>query len=134
LHRRRDEFAARAASKGWGGSTRVVRSGGGQLMRTVVVRYETKPDRADENQRLVEKVFAELAERQPDNFSYVTFRLEDGVSFVHVIVEKGDGSNPTSLADIPAFTEFTRDIADRCVVQPVAQGAQIVGSHRFIPD
>jgi hypothetical protein len=103
-------------------------------MRTVVVRYETKPDRADENQRFVEKVFAELAERQPDNFSYVTFRLEDGVSFVHVIVEKGDGSNPTSLADIPAFTEFTRDIADRCVVQPVAQGAQIVGSHRFVPD
>jgi hypothetical protein len=30
-------------------------------MRTVVVRYETKLDRADENQRLVEKVFAELA-------------------------------------------------------------------------
>jgi hypothetical protein len=103
-------------------------------MRTVVVRYETKPDRADENQLLVEKVFAELAERRPDNFSYVTFRLEDGVSFVHVIVENGDGSNATSHADIPAFTEFTRDIADRCVVQPVARGAHIVGSHRFLPD
>jgi hypothetical protein len=103
-------------------------------MRTVVVRYETKPDRADENQRLVEKVFAELAERQPDNFSYVTFRLEDGVSFVHVIVENGDGSNPVSLADIPAFADFQRDIADRCAVQPVAQGAQIVGSHRLLSD
>jgi hypothetical protein len=79
-------------------------------------------------------VFAELAERRPDNFSYVTFRLEDGVTFVHVIVENGDGSNATSLADIPAFTEFTRDIADRCVVQPVARGAHIVGSHRFLPD
>jgi hypothetical protein len=99
-----------------------------------VVRYETNPDGADENQLLVEKVFAELAERRPDNFSYVTFRLEDGVSFVHVIVENGDGSNATSLADIPAFTEFTRDIADRCVVQPVARGAHIVGSHRFLPD
>jgi hypothetical protein len=103
-------------------------------MRTIVVRYETKPDRADENQLLVEKVFAELAERDPDNFSYVTFRLEDGVSFVHVIVENGDGSNPTSLADIPAFKEFTSEIADRCAVQPVAQGAHIVGSHRFLPD
>ena len=50
-------------------------------MRTVVVRYETKPERADENQRLVEKVYAELAERGPDNFRYITFRLEDGVSF-----------------------------------------------------
>jgi hypothetical protein len=103
-------------------------------MRTVVVRYETKPDRADENQRLVEKVFAELAERRPDNFSYASFRLEDGVSFVHIIVETADGSTPTSLADIPAFNEFTRDIAERCAVQPVAQGAHIVGSHRFLPD
>ena len=48
--------------------------------------------------------------------------------------ENGAGSNPASLADIPAFTEFTRDIADRCVVQPVARGAHIVGSHRFLPD
>jgi hypothetical protein len=27
-------------------------------MRTIVVRYETKPDRADENQQLIERVFA----------------------------------------------------------------------------
>jgi hypothetical protein len=102
-------------------------------MRTVIVRYETKPDRADENQQLVEKVFAELAERQPDNFRYAALRLEDGVSFVHVVTETDDGSNPVSLTDIPAFAEFQREIADRCAVQPVAQGATIVGSHRFFP-
>jgi hypothetical protein len=102
-------------------------------MRTVIVRYQTKPDRADENQQLVEKVFAELAERQLDNFRYASFRLEDGVSFVHVVTETDGGSNPGSLADIPAFAEFQREIADRCEVQPVAQGATIVGSHRFFP-
>jgi hypothetical protein len=103
-------------------------------MRTIVVRYETKPDRADENQRLVEKVFAELAEREPDNFRYASFRLEDGVSFVHVLIETGDGSNPMSLADVPAFAAFQKGIADRCAVQPVAQGAQLVGSHRLVAD
>jgi hypothetical protein len=103
-------------------------------MSTVVVRYETKPDRADENQRLVEKVFAELAERQPDSFRYASFRLEDGVSFVHVVTETEGASNPMSLADLPAFQEFQREIADRCVVQPVAQGATIVGVHRFLTD
>jgi hypothetical protein len=102
-------------------------------MRTVVVRYETKPDRADENQRLVEKVFAELAERQPDNFRYATFRLEDGVSFVHIVIETGDGSNPIPLTDIAAFREFQREIVDRCAVQPVASGATVVGSHRSFP-
>jgi hypothetical protein len=103
-------------------------------MPTVVVRYETKPDRADENQQLVEKVFAELAERQPDSFRYASFRLEDGVSFVHVVSETGGGSNPMSLADLPAFQEFQREIADRCAVQPAAQGATIVGAHRFFTD
>jgi hypothetical protein len=103
-------------------------------MQTIVVRYETKPDRSDENQRLVEEVFAELADRQPDNFRYVSFRLEDGVSFVHVVIETGDGSNPMSLADIPSFGEFQKEIADRCAVQPVARGAQLVGSHRFFPE
>jgi hypothetical protein len=39
-----------------------------------------------------------------------------------------------SLADLPAFQEFQREIADRCVVQPVAQGATIVGVHRFLTD
>jgi hypothetical protein len=32
-------------------------------MRTIVVRYETKPEGADENQRLVEKVFRFLPDR-----------------------------------------------------------------------
>ena len=103
-------------------------------MRTIVVRYETKPDRADENQGLVEKVFAELAARGPDNFRYAAFRLEDGVSFIHVVTETGDGSNPISLTDIDAFAEFQREIADRCAVQPVAKGATLVGSHRFLSD
>ena len=102
-------------------------------MRTVVVRYETKPDRAEENQRLVENVYAELAERRPDNFRYITFRLEDGVSFVHFVENEG-GSNPISLSDIAAFQEFQREIAARCAVQPAASGAAVVGSHRFLPE
>lgn len=103
-------------------------------MRTVVVRYETKPDRAEENQRLVEKVYAELAERRPDNFRYITFRLDDGVSFVHIVVENEGGSNPIALSDIVAFQEFQRDVAERCSVQPVATGAAVVGSHRFLQE
>jgi hypothetical protein len=103
-------------------------------MPTIMVRYETKPDRADENQRLVEKVFAELEARRPDSFRYASFRLEDGVTFVHVVTETDGGSNPLSLAEMDAFKEFQREIADRCAVQPVAQGAAIVGAHRFFAD
>jgi hypothetical protein len=96
----------------------------------VVVRYKTKPERADENQRLVEKVFAELDEMGAIGFAYASFRLEDGVSFVHVVVEE-DGDSSVSLTDVPAFKQFTADIADRCDEQPVALGATVVGAHRM---
>ena len=56
-------------------------------MKATVVRYQAKPERADENQALVEKVFADLEARQPDGFTYKVFRLEDGVSFIHVVIE-----------------------------------------------
>ena len=98
-------------------------------MPAIVVRYQAKPDRADENQRLVEAVFAQLDERKPEGFTYQVFRLEDGVSFVHVVVEH-DVPEPDSLQDVPAFQAFVADIADRCDVGPVAMGATVVGSFR----
>ncbi len=96
----------------------------------VVVRYQTKPDRADENQALIEKVFEDLEARQPEGFTYKVFRLEDGVSFLHVVVEHEDVADPDSLGDVPAFRAFTADIADRCDVPPVASGASVVGGYR----
>jgi hypothetical protein len=98
-------------------------------MKTTVVRYQAKPERADENQRLIQAVFAELDERKPKGFTYQTFRLEDGVSFIHVAIEH-EVDDPDSLQEVPAFRAFVADIADRCDVPPVAMGATIVGAYR----
>ncbi|HEV3265361.1 MAG TPA: hypothetical protein VG014_07545 [Acidimicrobiales bacterium] len=97
-------------------------------MKTTVVRYQAKPERADENQRLIEAVFADLDERQPNGFTYRVFRLEDGVSFIHMAIEH-DVADPDSLAEVPAFRAFVADIADRCDLPPVAMGATIVGEY-----
>ena len=56
-------------------------------MKAIVVRYQAKPDRADENQGLIEAVFADLDDRKPEGFTYKVFRLDDGVSFIHVVIE-----------------------------------------------
>ena len=98
-------------------------------MQATVVRYQAKPERAAENQQLIEAVFAELDEREPEGFTYKVFRLEDGVSFIHVVIEH-DVDEPDSLQDVPAFQAFVADIADRCDVPPVAMGATIVGGYR----
>ena len=98
------------------------------MSRTVVVRYRTTEDRAEENSRLVEAVFAELAAEAPDGLRYITLRLADGVSFVHVALVEGD-ENP--LTRSAAFAEFQRAIAERCAELPVASEATVVGHYRF---
>jgi hypothetical protein len=97
-------------------------------MSSTVVRYKTKPERAEENQALVEAVFAELAETAPPGLTYETYRLDDGVSFVHVAsIDTDDGSNP--LTSAPAFTTFLQGISDRCSEPPIAVNANKIGAY-----
>jgi len=98
-------------------------------MKATVVRYQAKPERADENQKLIEAVFADLDARQPEGFTYKVFRLDDDVSFVHVVIEH-DVEHRDSLQDVPAFQAFVAEIGQRCDVPPVASGATVVGGYR----
>ena len=97
-------------------------------MKTIMVRYRTKPEHADVNVSLVRAVFEELQKLAPQGLCYASYRLADGVSFVHVVIEH-DVENPDSLQAVPAFQAFVANIADRCDVPPVAMGATIVGGH-----
>lgn len=92
-----------------------------------VVRYETRAEAAEENQQRVEQVFAELNRDRPDGLRYATFRLADGVSFVHVGIVEGE-TNP--LTELPAFAEFQAGIGDRLVAAPDRSDGTLVGSYR----
>ena len=94
-----------------------------------VVRYTTKPESADENERLIRNVFAELAETDPGGLHYATFRLDDGVSFLHVAVVDGD-ENP--LTTSPAFAEFQSEIAHRVTDGPAASKATPIASYGML--
>jgi acyl dehydratase len=96
---------------------------------TRVIRYRTKPEQADENERLVRAVFDELAREAPDGLHYATFRLDDGVSFVHVAVTDGD-ENP--LTSSPAFAAFQAAIGERCAEGPEPAGAAVIGNFRLL--
>ncbi|WP_348629585.1 hypothetical protein [Mesorhizobium sp. M7A.F.Ca.ET.027.03.2.1] len=41
-------------------------------MKRHLIRYKTKPERTDENERLVKAVFQELREKSPDGVRYMT--------------------------------------------------------------
>ena len=94
-----------------------------------LIRYKTKPEFADENQRLVEKVYEELGARDPGGVHYATFRMADGVTFLHLFTTDSDEGAET-LGSIAAFAEFQRDLPQRCAEAPVAQDIRVVGSYR----
>jgi hypothetical protein len=98
-------------------------------MSTVVVRYTPSAEQADENQRLVEAVFAELEANDPGGIRYATLRLEDG-TFVHIADVEAD---PNPLGGIGAFAEFQKGIQERCEPDagPNPQAATLVGNYRL---
>lgn len=97
-------------------------------MKRVIVRYKVKENRAEENIGFIQAVFNKLNETKPEGLRYVSFQLDDGLSFVHIAsIETGDGSNPLSaLAEFDAFTE---DIGARCDIPPEASVANTIGAY-----
>ena len=95
-----------------------------------MVRYKLKADRVAENEAYVVKVFEELKRVRPAGLRYATFRLDDGVSFMHLVSYEGDdGSN--ALTSLAAFKAFVAGIRDRCEEPPVTQDLNEVGSYGF---
>ena len=101
-------------------------------MRRVMVRYKVKPDQVERNEELVRAVYDELRRTAPPGLRYGTFRMEDGVSFVHIASVETDGANP--LQAVEAFARFQEGIAERCDEPPVAVELREVGSYRFFGD
>jgi hypothetical protein len=99
-------------------------------MKRVMVRYKVKADRAAENERYIRSVFEQLQRDRPPGLRYATFKLADGVSFVHIAShETPDGSN--ALGALPAFKAFTAEVKDRCEDPPVVAELTEVGSYGF---
>jgi hypothetical protein len=72
----------------------------------LVTRYATaSAEAADENQRRIEGVFAQLEETKPENVTYVVLRLADD-SFLHLSFHAHGHDDPNPIADLPAFKHF----------------------------
>jgi hypothetical protein len=99
------------------------------MSKTFIVSYQTRPESADENQQLVENVFAELNATDPGDLHYASFRLADGVSFIHIVITEGD-TDP--LSKIAAFAEFAKGIGGRVAGPPDRGDATLIGSYRFL--
>jgi hypothetical protein len=98
-------------------------------MSKVMIRYTVKPECAQENEQLIRAVYEELRSTAPAGLRYATFRMDDGVSFVHIASNETDG--PTPLREIAAFQRFQQDVGERCVKPPVSVELHEIGSFGF---
>ena len=96
-------------------------------MGSSMVRYKVRPDRTDDNVALVKAVYEQLDRERPEGLHYATFRLPDGVSFMHVVFESDQPGRV--LNELAAFKSFVTDIESRCDEPPVASEITLVGSY-----
>ena len=99
-------------------------------MKRVMVRYKVQPDQVEANEHLVRDVYEELARTRPEGLRYGTFKLDDGVSFVHLAVHAED--NP--LRHVEAFGRFQEGIRDRCDEPPTVLELDEIGSYRLMEE
>lgn len=101
-------------------------------MKRSLIRYRTKPERTEENERLIKGVFAELQAKSPAGVRYLALKLGDG-SFIHfVAVDDDAGANPVTR--LAAFQAFQSGVKDRCLELPQSNDVTVVGNYRMLEE
>ena len=99
------------------------------MQKRLVTRYAMPTtEAADENQRRVAGVFAELDTAKPDNVSYIVLRLADD-SFVHVSFHDHGDDEVNPIASTAAFDHFQDGHAQRRAGGVDQQTATLVGAY-----
>jgi len=99
------------------------------MRKRLVTRYATKSSKAaDENQRRIEGVFAELAANRPGNMSYIVLRLADD-SFVHLSFHGHGDKEVNPITSMASFAHFQQDHAARRQGAADQQTAKLVGAY-----
>jgi hypothetical protein len=97
-------------------------------MPRTLVRYRAKPEKIEENQRLIERVFHELHSKSPPDVRYLVLRLSDG-TFCH-LVDDGEKTIP----NLEAFAAFRQGGEGRRIEEPQQLEATVVGNYRMLAE
>ena len=98
-------------------------------MKRQIVLYKVKPEADAENQRLLERVFEELHEKQLPDVGYLLARMNDG-TYVHLIFS--DEAGPPPITKLESFQAYVAGVRDRMVGPPQQSEATIIGDYRML--
>ena len=91
-------------------------------MEKVIVHYKVKPG-------IIKGVYQQLHREAMEGFSYSTYKLEDGLTFMQIANYAREGK--ARLTGIEAFKKFQADIKDRCDELPVVYHVTEIGLYDF---
>ncbi|MFI7551171.1 hypothetical protein ACN26Z_11875 [Verrucosispora sp. WMMD703] len=94
-------------------------------METLLITYRVRPDRLDEHLTLLDAVHRDLARLDAPGFRYLTLRLDDGLSFVDVVMGP---ELPQPLPSLESFGRFRAGLEERCEQRSTA-GFTVLGSY-----
>lgn len=99
-------------------------------MSVRMFRAKIKPDRTTDLEIAGEKLFAAIADAQPEGVRYAWCKLPDNETYVLLVDLDDDADNP--LAAIPAFKETMDNLKQNWVVAPLAvEQLTPIQSYRF---
>jgi len=94
----------------------------------MLVRYRAKPEKIEENQRLIAEVFRELHAKSPSNVRYLVLKLSDG-TFYHLVEDTSK-----TIPSLEAFAAFRRGGEDRRIDEPQQLEATVIGNYRMLAE
>ena len=100
-------------------------------MKKNLVLYKVLASKVNENEMLVNEVYKQLKLTKIEGFHYATFKLADGVSFVHIAFADNEEAGK-AFSNLIAFKEFQANIKDRCEEFPIVTPITEIGSYNFI--
>jgi hypothetical protein len=101
-------------------------------MNGVKVQYTVKDEYVETNKANIQQVMADLREINSPNIVYSAFLLEDGKSFVHLVLRVDDEAQKV-VSELPSFQEFQRQLKESGPeAPPTAENLTLVGSSKKI--
>ena len=97
-------------------------------MQRMLVRYRAKPEKIEENQKLIADVFRELQAASPTDVRYLVLKLSDG-TFYHLVED-----HSKTIPSLKAFAAFRRGGEDRRIDAPEQLEATVIGNYRMLAE
>jgi hypothetical protein len=97
-------------------------------MNGVKVQYTVKEEYVETNKANIRQIMTDLREINNPDIQYSAFLLDDGVTFVHLVLRVNDEAQKT-VSELPSFQQFQRQLKESGPeAPPNAENLTLVGS------